>query len=351
MPECIVCKGYYSSGTVCSRCGSDNKPWISWRHSVPVEQGNFWGLLHFTEPHFHMPFLLTATALAFGLMGIGGTWAGVNLGVRLLAVAVTVGMCLIIIQGIYAGRHRLRIDYLLEQIKTASSNQGARQIPKLRPSMQLRTILIPVMAIGLFLLLAYALVQFELVWKLAAWLFLEPMGDAPLLLPEEVRVRIAGALPLILMMGYIGVFPAFVYYSSMILAQQYANRVNEALPHPIFLRGDLLAKVVREEVERHLRQARRTSATQRSSSQNRQSLQILGQEAVRITGEWAWEDVERTRDGGIKLTARVECEDSPVEESITGHRTKYPEFVSYTIDADRWGRIIRITRGERASQY
>jgi hypothetical protein len=77
----------------------------------------------------------------------------------------------------------------------------------------------------------------------------------------------------------------------------------------------------------------------------------LGQEAVRITGEWAWEDVERVRDGGIRLTARVECEDSRVEESITGHRTKYPEFVSYTIEADRWGRIIRITRGERASQY
>ena len=172
MPECIVCKGYYSSGTACSRCGSDNKPWVMWRQSVPVEQGSFWGLLHFTEPHLHMPFLLTATALALGLMGIGGIWTGVNLGVRLLAVAVTVGICLIIIQGVYEGRHRLRIDYLLEQVKTASSNQGARQIPKIRPSMQLKTILIPVIAVGLFLLLAYALVQFELLWKLAAWLFL-----------------------------------------------------------------------------------------------------------------------------------------------------------------------------------
>jgi hypothetical protein len=322
-----------------------------WRQSVPVERERFWGLVHFTEPHFHIPFLLTATALAFGLMGIGGIWTGVNLGVRLLAVAVTVGICLIIVQGVYEGRHRLRIDYLLEQVKAASSRKGTKQIPPIRLNLQWKTILIPVIAIGLFLLLAYALVQFELLWKLAAWLFLEPMGDPPPLLPEEVRARIAGALPLILMMGYIGIFPALVYYSSMMLAQQYIEHMNEALPHPIFLRGDLLTAVVRAEVEKHLRQARRTSTTRRSSSQNRQSLQILGQEAVQITGEWAWEDVERTRDGGIRLTARVEREDSRVEESITGHRTKYREFASYTIEADRWGRIIRITQGAREAQY
>ncbi len=352
MPECIVCKGYYSSGTACSRCGSDNGPWITWRQSVPVEQGSFWGLLHFTEPHFHMPFLLTATALAFGLMGIGGIWAGVNLGVRLLAVAVTVGACLVIVQGVYEGRHRLRIGYLLEQVKAASSRKGTTQIPPIRLNMQWKTILIPVIAIGLFLLLAYALVQFELLWKLAAWLFLEPRGEPPPVpIPDPVRARIAGALPLILMMGYIGIFPAFVYYSSMMLAQQYIQHMNEALPHPIFLRGDLLTAVVRAEVEKHLHQAGRPSPAQSSSSQNRQPLQILGQEATRASGEWAWEDVERVRDGGVKLTARAEREDSRVEESITGHRTKYPEFVSYTIEADQWGRIIRITRGERASQY
>jgi hypothetical protein len=323
-----------------------------WRQSVPVEQERFWGLVHFTEPHFHIPFLLTATALAFGLMGIGGIWTGVNLGVRLLAVAVTVGVCLIIIQGVYEGRHRLRIDYLLEQVKTASSNQGARQIPKIRPSMQLKTILIPVIAVGLFLLLAYALVQFELLWKLSAWLFLEPRGEPPPLpIPDEVRARIAGALPLILMMGYIGIFPALVYYSSMMLAQQYIQHMNEALPHPIFLRGDLLTAVVRAEVEKHLHQAERLSPAQRSSSQTRQSLQILGQEATRMSGEWTWEDIERIRDGGVKLTARAEREDSRVEESITGHRTKYREFASYTIEADRWGRIIRITQDARESQY
>jgi hypothetical protein len=352
MPECIVCKGYYSSGTVCSRCGSDNRPWIMWRQSVPVEQERFWGLLHFTEPHFHMPFLLTATALSFGLMGIGGIWAGVNLGVRLLAAAVTVGICLVIIQGVYEGRHKLRIDYLLEQVKAASSRKGTKQIPPIRLNMQWKTILIPVIAVGLFLLLAYALVQFELLWKLSAWLFLEPRGEPPPLpIPDEVRARIAGALPLILMMGYIGIFPALVYYSSMMLAQQYIEHMNEALPHPIFLRGDLLTAVVRAEVEKHLHQAGRLSTSRRSSSQNRQSLQILGQEATRISGEWTWEDVERTRDGGIRLIARARRKDARVEESITGHRIEYPEFVRYTIEADRWGRIIRITQDASESQY
>jgi len=322
-----------------------------WRQSVPAEQGSFWGLLHFTEPHFHMPFLLTATALAFGLMGIGGIWTGVNLGVRLLAVAVTVGICLIIIQGTYEGRHRLRIGYLLEQVKAASSRKGTKQIPPIRLTIQWKTILIPALAIGLFLLLAYALVQFELLWKLAAWLFLEPVGDPPPLLPEEVQVRIAGALPLILMMGYIGIFPALVYYSSMMLAQQYIQHMNEALPHPIFLRGDLLTAVVRAEVEKHLHQAGRLSAAQRSPNQHRQPLQILGREATRLSGDWTWEDVERIKDGGVRLTARAECEDSRVEESITGHRTRYREFASYTIEADRWGRIVRIAQGPRESHY
>ena len=223
---------------------------------MPVERERLWGLFHFTEPHFHMSFLLTATALAFGLMGIGGIWQGVNLGIRLLAVAVTVGICLVIIQGVYEGRHKLRIDYLLEQVKTASSKKGIKQISQIRLNMQLKTILVPVIAIELFLLLAYALIQFELLWKLSAWLFLEPRGEPPPLpIPDEVRARIVGALPLILMMGYVGLFPALVYYSSMMSAQQYIGRMNEALPHPIFLRGDLLTAVVRAEVERHLHQA------------------------------------------------------------------------------------------------
>jgi hypothetical protein len=66
---------------------------------------------------------------------------------------------------------------------------------------------------------------------------------------------------------------------------------------------------------------------------------------------WNWETLERTPAGGIKVIARAECADSRVEESITGHRTKYPEFIEYSVEADPWGHVIRITQGERRSQY
>lgn len=355
MPECIVCKGYFSSGTTCPRCGSDNRPWTVWQQSEPVEREGLLGLLYFTEPHFHMPFLITALALAFGLMGIAGIWEGVVLGVQLLAVAGTVGYCLMLIQGVYAGRHRLRVEYLLEQVQRTGAGDKPQQIPNIRLSVQLRTMLIPLTVIGFVLLLIFALIQSELLWKIARWLFLEPYDQAlPLtILSEEVQGRIRGAWPLVLLIGYAGLFPTLVYASSMTLAQGYAQRMNHTLPHPIFLQGELLARVVQEEAQRHLSRELRSSAARQASLQGRR---ILGgdnaeSEPVQENQRWIWEELERTADGGIKLRAQVAHNESKDAESQAENWPKYSGSATYGIEADRWGRIIRITHHSGEPQY
>ena len=355
MPECIVCKGYYSSGTTCPRCGSDNRPWIVWRKSEPAEREGLLGPLYFTEPHFHMPFLITALALAFGLMGIAGIWEGIILAVRLLAVAGTVGCCLLIIQGVYAGRYRLREEYLLEHVQRAGSSDKPQQIPNIHLSVQLRTMLIPLTIIGFVLLLNFLLIQSELLWKIARWLVLEPYDQGLVIdiLPPEVQGRIRSALPLALLIGYVGLFPTLVYASSMTLAQGYAHRMNQVLPHPIFLQGELLARVVQDEAQRHLSRELGPSAARHPSSRGSRVLGGDNSESEPAQGNkrWIWEELERTADGGIKLRAQAAREGSKGTESQAGPWPEYSGSATYGIEADRWGRIIKIARHSGEPQY
>ena len=324
MPECIVCKGYYTSGTTCPRCGSDNEPWNEWQKSEPVEKGGLQGLLYFTEPHLHVPFFLTAIALALGLMGIAGMWEGVNMAVRLLAVAITVVGCLVIIQGAYTGRHKLREDYMLTHVKTARSKKGSR----IHFSVQLKMILTWVAVVGIILLLGWAFIRSEDLWRIVAWLLLESTDTTPVPpLPADIRQRIASALPLFFLLAYVGIFLALVYSSAKMLAHQYAERASRKLPPPIFLQGELLARIVQQEAQRHLSRVQPQS------------------------GGWIWEDMERTDDGGIRFTAWGKGEHSRVERSKTGDRTEYLQRVSYTIEADPWGRIVKIAHNPEPSQY
>ena len=107
-------------------------------------------------------------------------------------------------------------------------------------------------------------------------------------------------------------------------------------------------QVVQEEVAKQLCQSQNTASNNRASLQPEHNRE---QEAVQKILKWTWDNLERTNDGGVKLIARAECADSLVEESITGHKTKYPEFMDYVVEADPWGHIIKITPGERRSQH
>ncbi len=386
MPECIVCKGYYSSDkTTCQRCGSDNGIWLRWRKIEPVEQEGLTGLFHFTEPHFHAPFLFIATALAFGLMGIGGLWKGVEMAARLVVVTVTVGGCLVIVQGVYAGRHKLRESELLREWKSTKREKE----PRFQLGAQWKTILVPVAAVVLILFVAYALVKFEDLWQLASWLILDkpvptptPEATAPPATEGEatptpvptkrpsptIQERVKRTVPLNLLIGY-GVFSlALTYFSAMALVQGYTKRLSQALPHPIFLQDDKLAQVVRKEAEVELgridpknpniidysgyvkyeeeadphimRLAPNVEVLTAAAGGGPSSprVEVWGQAAT-----WIWDELERTRDGGIKMkVARQEVYRLP--QNSEGKEFKPCARVSYTVRAGPWGRITEIKR-------
>ena len=351
MPRCIVCNGYYNPddpalGTRCQRCQSENANWIQWQEDEPVEEGGLRGLLFFTEQYFHLPFLVIFTSLAFGLMATAGIWRVIRLPICLFAITTTTLVNLLIVYAVYQGRHKARERELLAQFRATLRKKGSW----VWLSSQLQTLLIPVLVVGLILLLTYALMRSDLLRALVRWLIFEPT-QAPLTAEQAARLsdlkeRAEQALPVIAMAAYITGSLTLTYFSSVLVAQQYTGRMKEALPDPIFLQGDLLMQVVQREVEKQLCRPGRPPSNSREPAQSEST-----QESIRDIDSWSWETLERTPAGGIKVIARAECADSRVEESITGHRTRHPEFIDYVVEADAWGRIISITQGERRSQY
>lgn len=353
MPRCIVCNDYYNPddpdwGTRCRRCQSDNADWIRWQEGEPVEEGGLRGLLFFTEQYFHLPFLVIFTSLAFSLMATAGIWQNIRLPICLFVITATTLINLLIVYGVYEDRHKERERELLAQFRATIREKG----PWLWLISQLQNLLLPMTVVGLVLLLTYAMMRSDLLRALARWLLFEPTL-APLTADQAARLsdlkeRATQTLPVITLVGYAGGSIALTHFSSVLVARRYASRVSEALPDPIFLQGDLLMQVVQREVEKQLCQPGRSPSNNREPLQPRHD---LGQESMQDVRKWNWETLERTPAGGIKLTARAECADSRVEESITGHRTKHPEFMDYVVEADPWGRIVKITPGERRSQY
>jgi len=328
-----------------------------------VEQGGIWGLLHFTEPHCHAPLFFIVTALAFGLMGIAGLWTGINMAARLLVTSATVGGCLVVIQGVYADRHRVRETELLAWVKI--KKPGEKRL-KVRLSAQSKTILMPAMVVGLVMILSCALVQSDSLWALADWLLLEHEGEEIEPIPSEFRSRVVRALPLIFMSGYISFFPSLIYSSSMMLARQYAERMNRVVPYPIFLQDEKLAQVVRREAEVELGRLDPKSTNvislmgyvQLEGQPGPQILRlspsvdlstVVGgplSPQVKLWGQaatWVWDELARTDDGGIEMkVARQEVYrlPRPAQDSVLRPNPR----VRYLVRADPWGRVIEVKR-------
>jgi len=145
MPECIVCKGYYSPDTmVCRRCSSDNTDWERWLKDEPVEQEGMGGLLHFTKPHCYLPFFIIFVALALGLTGVGieKLWKEVTLFTCLLAIAASVVVSLFVLLGVYRHRHKLREDHLLERVRIAAAKKKPKKVPEVHVKVGSRTVFV-----------------------------------------------------------------------------------------------------------------------------------------------------------------------------------------------------------------
>jgi hypothetical protein len=346
MPRCIVCREYFDLGTVCTRCQSDNARWIAWQKNEPVEQGGLRGLLFFTEQYFHLPFLIIFTSLAFGLMATAGIWRNIRLPICLFVITATTLINLLIVYGVYEGRHKERERELLAQFRATIREKG----PWLWMISQLQNLLLLMTVVGLVLLLTYAMMRSDLLRALARWLLFEPTL-APLTADQaaqlsDLKERATQTLPVIALVGYAGGSIALTRFSSVLVARRYASRVSEALPNPIFLQGDLLMQVVQSEVEKHLCQPGRSPSNSREPSQPESA-----QESIRDIDSWTWETLERTPAGGIKLIAQAQCAGFRVEDRNTGRMMEYPQSMDYTVEADQWGRIVRITPGERRPQY
>ncbi len=342
MPECIVCKGYHKAGEKCNRCGSDNTLWNDWRATQDEEKEGIEGLLAFYKPTF-LPFLLTGFALACGLIGIE-FWEGITLAVRLLAVVVTVCLCLVAAHAAYGARHDIREQELLQRVK-----RGHRA---LLGGIRLRAVVLPGLSLLLMVVVAYSMTTSSMPGKLARWFFMDQAyldqveqeettndttteeGQPDQDEMDDLRKKIRLVLPFMLMGSYVTFMISITYATSLLSALSYAQKMNDALPQPIFLREDLLVKVVQREAGRAVHRAITPrviggAKTPTGTTQGARS--------------WTWDEMERTADGGIRLKAIVRA-GSKTEESLTGERTERPIYATYEVEADPWSRITKVGR-------
>ncbi len=374
MPECIVCKGHYEVGQRCERCGADNSAWEEWKREEEG-LGAPEALLHFLAPHLFLPLMVAGWALIFGLLGMLWPWGGVKPHVLVPVIAFTFIGCILAAVDIYEKRFDLREKELLRKIRRGR---------KKGIGIEVRTLLVPAIVLSLAMILTLSLIQSETLWELVGWLVLEPRpGDsgveetpaqqeetssegAPL--PQEkpdIQERFGRAFPLMCLSGYVTLV-AFAYSSSLMLARVYARRLNERLPHPIFLQDEKLAQIVRREAEVELGRLDPKSTNVISlmgylQFEGQTDPQILHlspsvelstavgvplSPQVQLWGQaatWVWDELTRTDDGGIEMkVARQEMYQLPQPTQNSGHRP-HPR-VCYVVRADPWGHIIEIKR-------
>lgn len=334
MAECIVCKGEYVPTRRCPRCGANNGPWEEWQQNHSEEQGGWRGLLQFAQPHIYLPFIMVVIALGSSLLGLGGAWEGVQPGIQLLAVIITVGGCLLTLQANYESRHTIREQMLL--VPLLRGRWAFLRNPRTR------AIFIPALTILLVFLLVAGTASSPLLREFLCWLVFDPnycKED-----PGGPQERVAEALPLIVMLCSCGFLIAFSYSSSLLLAMRYANEMTRELPLPIFLDDNRLADVVRNGAGQILSRpdglvAHIIGHTERDDAA--QSHQHLRTEYARY---WNWSEMERTPDGGIRMRAYILEREPHQTETVSGLSQTQRTVVTYVVTADPWGRIRRIQR-------
>lgn len=313
MATCVVCDAYFERGFECPRCGTNNRDWFAWRGQSLIEQEGLRGLLAFTEPHFHLPFIITALTPPYGLLFTFSLWAGIKPGIRALVIFVAPLACLVCIQGIYEARMDIRRKELLRRTQRGWRNRGL--------SARAVTILLPALAIGLVVGLALLLIKVDVIWKIIKTFVLSEPPKAE----ENFMQKLLAVMPFISLLGYVVLSISLTTSSSLMLARRYMNQLDEFLPRPIFLQGHLLREVVQREAERAVRRPI--------------TPEVIGDDLE--PREWIWDEMKRMDDGGIELKAIAEKKRQ--DEETIGDWT---ERTIYTIKADPWSRITQISQEE-----
>lgn len=367
MATCIACNAYFdpssNTGAWCSRCETNNREWLNWRRRNEVERGGWRGVLTFTKPHCYFPPAITVLSIILGLLAIFKLWADIKPGFRALATLVTPIGCLLSLQGIYEARMYIRRNEMLRRVK-----RGWRK----GISVQVVTLLLPAVAMSAVLFLTYAVIKVDDLWELVKWLVLIEAPETG----ESLRERTLAVLPFVSIVGYVLLAISFTASSSMMLARRYIKRLNQFLPHPIFLQGEKLVQVARREAEvelgrldpEKLRQTYPESANINLMGymqlEEKADLQLLRlppsvdmsttiggpiSPQVALWGQaatWVWDELLRTDDGGIEMkVARQEIYQLPQPTDKSGHRPH--SRVRYVVRADPWGRITEIKRDDK----
>jgi len=350
-------------GHKCERCGADNSIWEELRMSEPVEQEGWRGIIAFTKPHCCLPFVITVLSTLLGLLAFFTLWANIKPYFRVLALLMTASGCLLSLQGVYTARLKIRQKELLRRVK-----RGWRR----GISTQVLALLLPAGAVGTVLILTYALIRIGDLWELVKWLALisaPDMGDG---LPKKV----VAVLPFVSLIGCVVLAICFTASSSLLLTLRYIKRLNELLPHPLFLQGERLAQVVRREAEVELgRLDPRSTDVENTNASWMGYIQLREQASPRplrlpptvdmsIAAEipsspqvelwihaatWVWDELKRTDDGGIEMkVARHEIYQLPKPTDHSSHRP-HPR-VCYVVRADPWGHIVRIQRDDKQTK-
>jgi len=320
-------------------------------------------------------------------MGMGGLWKGIIPAAQLLAMVVTVCLCLLAAFAGYDARRDIREQELLNRVRRGRA--------ALLGDVRLRLIVVPAFSLFLVLLITLAMIMSDVPWKLAKWFLMDPEYLEQLIRleqlerqeavsdttpegeqPEEekdadLRTRIRRVIPFALMSMHVAFMISFNYSVSLQLALAYAQKMNKALPQPIFLQGNRLAEMVRMQAEQQLdREAGFVVRTTRTLDEGRGEVagMMLGmfnrllpppgapereeertahlrrqQEQTIESENWNWEELERTDDGGITMKASgkqyVQASGNPASMDKHGGQR-----IVYTVVADPWGRIVKITR-------
>jgi len=342
MPECIVCKGIYESEKTCARCGTDNKAWEDWKKEEEKTLRTPWALFGFAAPYLWQLLLIAVGAPIFGLGMFLLFRSGIKWYVSLVVIVFSCGGCIFAVQNAHAHRFALRESELLNRVK-----QGREK----EMGLTKQALLVVAIAIATTIFFSLCLIEIPIFWALMERLVLIPQADAPAIEEITLQEKITRVLPLICLIGYALIPVTVAYFSSIMLAQIYAERLNDKMLPPIFLQEDLLASVVKKKaaelVERSATPGKEkvpeTSDWKNQPEHTDGTItppRLLGankaKEQEPKPKPWVWDEMERMDDGGIRFKALVQ-ESSKKEEEP-------PIYITYVVEADPWGRITKVER-------
>ena len=267
MPTCIACKSEYATNNPrCPRCQADNANWDRERTRSGISRaGQFflrsvWGILALTS--LPLP-ILAILFLDFQPV------ASVRIGVPLAII-----LCFVIFLFTYHLRFSARESELLRQVRTGQP-----------PSLALLALLAFSSALVMALALAFTLEA------------------------DEKDLPTQGLIRVMMTLAFSIVFVNVTLSAMLMAIRDFARRLNELVPQPIFLQEDHLVKVVLASASKNLGKGT--------------NLELV--------------EMSRTERGGVKILAK-DCS-QPTQPSL-GEANKVVD--KWEIETDHWGQNLSI---------